>query len=155
MAAIKQFRIAHISRDQAGNVIYRYGTWTPGDAKDKRIEVTFDDTGKRELIAPEEMQLLGADETQRIKVGIISKTSSEMRTGWIQNGKSQAGKVSVLIDGTNEPCQATSEQIHKTSRFDPLIFSLKVCLSNSPEFDNCLPEWLPEYSGGATGQEWQ
>jgi len=52
-------------------------------------------------------------------------------------------------------CQATSEQIHKTSRFDPLNFSLKVCLSNSPEFDNCLPEWLPEYSGGATGQEWQ
>ena len=103
MAAIKQFRIAHIARDQAGNVIYRYGTWTPGDAKDKRIEVTFEDTGKRELIAPEEMQLLGADETQRIKVGIISKTSSETRTGWIQNGKTKAGKVSVLIDGTNEP----------------------------------------------------
>ena len=105
MPTIKQFRIAHVARDQAGNISYRYGTWIPGDAKDKRIEVTFDDTGKKELIAPEEMQLLSADSSQRVRVGIISKTSSEMRTGWIHNGKSQSGNVSVLIDGANEPIE--------------------------------------------------
>lgn len=111
MPTIKQFKIAHVARDQAGNISYRYGTWIPGEVTDKRIEVTFDDTGKKEMIAPEEMQLLSADTSQRIKVGVISKSSDEMRTGWIANGKAQKGCIKVLIDGKDEPIEVPVSSI--------------------------------------------
>lgn len=99
----KGLRVAHISRDNAGNIHSREGWIISGKMVTKNtLTVIYADSGESAEVPVGEIHILGVAKNSKILVEHKMPNSNEIKRGYLLGGVEE-DKVKVLFENEKEP----------------------------------------------------
>ena len=116
----EKFRVAHIIKDEAGNLHYREAwllmEYNPADEiiLDKQlVEVKYADTGEIKMVPAAEIKIIGQLSPSVIRVGqmVVDDGQPKFKMGTIQVGSVLDNKVWVRYDGDETPVSVKASDL--------------------------------------------